>query len=710
MKLTDKITKILNFGTVAVLLWTVTACSSIPKSSRYFLENEGSPLKLEDLPSSENINGDFPDTIWIKTQTQSFSFEYEFLLFNGRVYYKKRGTDKSAWEPLLGTGLPHSSKNKFPAVKRVVEIAADADVLYAFSDEGQLYRCYTKKITSYTPFEWVDYFGWPIKMPLYQNEVVRNKKAWAVGSSRLDVEYYEDICGNQHNYGPLGVESIPFLCEDGQTIHYSDPACPSDLSHSFRTPDGVQLENFSESASTYFAITKDGRMYTRLVDFNTVGSNPMLYDYSYEEVYSSLPGSNKKSNTTLWVLPNAPWKMEPPLPNGAKSTTYVTIIQTGKGNSARELRVAAINPQGKTGFYYKNLDDTIWQFKEAPLTLPANSFTTDKAPAAKDNLLKYSGGLWKNGQQIDSISCSINDFHFSEGPCTLVINNKFNFQFYYSEIWTLFLRLNPGYSDESIRYFGTAVFDEALLSDSAINPEIKEIFTNRNKSIHDFFMEAYDSYFRICITVNNNLYEFYMTKDGSITINPDIDRTVIQKANIFDERLEEQKQFFKQEDELFKAQKKISKNKKSLSGDLRSVIRTKKGKKHPVVKLFSKKVAIILKYSGEICKVNKDYYKENHKLNKKYSKAIIRYNQIMDINPDFNASETLKDYVMQNPKYTEKGNIIFINNSTYNPCFVIQTKNGYNLYNAKKGAKGIYNYYIGEKSKIKIKKTKFRYK
>jgi len=700
---------LLTSAAVTGIFISFTACSSIPKSSRHFLENEGAPLELSDRPSDENINGAFPDTIWIKTQTQTFSFDYEYLLFNGRIFYKKRGTDKGAWEPFMDSGLPRSKKNKFPAVKRVVEIAADADVLYAFSDDGKLFRCYTKKITSYTPFEWVDYFGWPIKMPLYQNEVVKNKKAWAVGSSRLDVEYYEDIWGNEHNYGPLGVESIPFLCEDGQTIHYSDPACPSDLSHSYRTPDNVVLENFSESASTYLAITKDGKMYTRLVDYNTVGSDPMLYDYSYEEVHSNLPGSDKNSNTTVWALPNAPWKLEPALPAGARSTTYVTIIQTGKGNSARELRVAALNPQGKTGFYYKNIDDITWQFKEAPLTLPEHSFTTNRAPEPKDNLQHYSGSLWVNGKQVPEVTCSVDDFHFSEGPCTLKINGSLNIQFYYSEIWTLFLRLNPGYEEEPIRYFGTAIFDEESLRKENVNPEVYKAFTGRSKLIHDFYMEAYDSYLKICLKVNKDLYEFYMTESGNVSVNPDIDRTVIQKTDILALRLENQKQFHKEQKELFKSEKKVNKNKKKLSKNLRDIVHTKKGKKHPVIEVISKKAAIILQYSGEICEVNKDFYKENYKLNKKFTKAIKHYDKMMDINPDFVPSEAFQDYVLQKPKYVKKGEIQFINDVPYFPCFIIETENGYTLYYAKKGAEGIYKYFTGDKDKIKIKKLKFKY-
>ena len=292
------------------------SCRSVPYLERDFLENEGAPVALPDRPESDNVNGKFPEKIWIKTLTQTFGNEYEFLLDDGKIWYKKISDSRLAedvapgWQLYLGTGLPFSSKKKFAPVERVVEICADADCLYAFSSEGKLYRTYLKKITSYPPFEWVEYFGWPKKVQLYQNSSVASKLGWAVGSSRKDVEYYEDACGNRHNYGPLGVESITFLVDDGKALRYSDPACPSDFSHSFSFPDDENFRavNISESASTIFLVADDGTMYTRLVDYNTVGSDPMLYAYTYEPYTSNFDGSEKKSNVSPWFLPNEPWK------------------------------------------------------------------------------------------------------------------------------------------------------------------------------------------------------------------------------------------------------------------------------------------------------------------------------------------------------------------------------------------------------------------
>lgn len=590
------------------------SCTTLSVNDRYFLKNDGAPIHLSSI--SQDVNGDFPDKIYIKTNTQTFGFDYEFCLSDGKIWYKKIGTDKSAWELYLGTGLPFSKKNKFESVKKVVEINADADCLYAFSDKGILYRSYLKNITSYKQFEWVDYFGWPKKIPLYQNDLLSNKKAWCVGSSRLDVEYYEDRLGNEHNYGPLGVESITFLCSDGQTIHYSDPACPSDFSHSFKGPQNNHFvaENISESASTIFLINDLGQMYTRLVDYNTVGSDPMLYKYSYKDEYSDLPGSDKKSNTTAWMLPNEEWYSQPCLPENCRPSKYITIIQNGKGNLARELRVAALNENDAAGFYTKALYDDKWQFIEAPLEFEKGDFLTFKENPAKEINLSYSGSLWHNEQKTN-LTCSVEDFCFSEGPCILKLKsqngNTFEVQLYYSEIWTLFLRKNPGFEKEPIRYFGTAVFDEAAL-EQFDDEEAGHIFNGKNKELHKFYIEAFDDYLKVGLSEKKDSWTFYMTGDDVVLYSAEIDRTLNRAVPVLMQDLEEKHP---------ETALKLSKNKKNTAASLKTGIYAGIGvSKVLFVDKMSKKVGIITKYTDDITKYNKAFYKEAYRLQKYYSK------------------------------------------------------------------------------------------
>lgn len=683
----------LSLSICAVLL----SCNSLPKNSSEFVETIGAPVHIGDRPLTEYVNGLFPDEIFIKTQVQTFSFEYEYQLYEGKIYYKTRGTNKACWALFKETGLPYSEKGKFEPVKKIVEIAADADVLYAFSDEGKLYRCYTKKITSYPPFDWVDYFGWPLKIQLNQTPVVADKKAWAVGSSRLDVQYYEDILGNEHNYGPLGVETIPMLCEDGVTFRYCDPACPSDFSHTFKGPENglFVMENFSESASTYIVIGKNGVIYTRLMDFNTVGSDPMLYDYSYKEKYSDLKGDNPLSNTTTWALPNEPWKKEPALPEGASATTFVTIIQTGKGNSARELRVAGKNKNGETGYFYKNIKEEIWNFKKADLILPEESFVKSdyKNIKSPDEVYqKYSGGLWKNGKRIESVACSIEDFHFAEGPFTLKLESediKTDIKFYFSEIWSPFLRMEPGLKNEPIRYFGTAVYNESDFYE--VKEEIKDALYFKNKAIHKFYIEAYDKYLLISAELFSDIYDFYLTEDGNIFGNPETDLNIVQKNRQLKERQESLKVSIKKDD----------KQKKNATRNLRYFVNME-NKDRPQLKHISPKIEIICHYSGEICKVNKDFYKSTYILDKEYIAAQEDYKKICKKNGEsFDSIAVFKKYLLENLSIENDEKIQFFGEPYY-PVAVLEKDREIVLYKPKGGVKAVYNYYKGKSKQIKI--------
>lgn len=684
-----------------------SSCSSLPTYADSFLRTEGSPIFLEEQNSCENINGFFPDSIFIKTQTQTFSFEYDFLLNDGKIYYKKRDESSEQWKLFQKTGLPFSLKNEFESPKKIVEIAADADVLYAFSEEGKLFRVYTKKITHYKPFEWIDYFGWPKKLPLYQNSSVKNKKNWTIGSSRKDVLFYEDALGNQHNYGPLGVETITFLCEDGKTLRYCDPACPSDFSHTFKNPENGNFiaENLQASASTFFIISKTGKMYTRLVDYNTVGSNPMLYDYSYNEIYSDLQGSDAKSNTTVWFLPNEDWKIQPELPFGSKGTKFITIIQTGSGNYERELRIAALSPDEKTGFYHKKINDLEWQFTKADLILPKSSFFTKEENQKTDNFQKYSGNLWKNGEKIENSNCKIDDFHFSEGPFTLnFYNSDFKVNFYFSEIWTLFLRLKPGFEEEPIKYFGTADFSEKNL-ENCKNTEIKLLFENSNKKIHNFYIEAFWSYMKITFSDKKNLWEIYLTKDGNVKECPEIDRIFIQKNIQIEERIQNQKKFYKTEDDFFKIENKINKDKKVKSSQLNALIHTKKGNRSKFVEFFSKKAAIFLQYSGEICKINKNFYKENYDLSKKFTKYLKEYNNFKEKNPDFECLQAIK-YFAENQKELKNSEIIYFEEIPFYPAFIAKTENNYILYELNSDFTKLQKYFLQQEKSVKFNRKK----
>ncbi len=499
------------------------------------------PQKLPDRPEKENLNGFLPDKIYIKTLTQTFCKGFEFCLVDGRIYSKTEEDDN--WELFLGKGLPFSKSKKFESPKRIVEIAADDDCFFAFDSDGKMYHCYLRKTTAETPMQWINVFGWPDKVQLEQNDLVKNKRSWGMAVRRQEILWYEDIFQNQHHYGTMGLETLYFLSENGQEIHFTDSGLPSDFSHSILLPERGSFiaKNISTSGSTIFLINEQGDMFTRLIDFDTVGSDPMFFKYTYNNEKQKYLGSDYRSNFTLWGLPNEPWKKHPkiPLTGKAKITSAITIFQNGKGNFAREMRVAGISPEGKIGFYKKQLNDKSWAFVEAPLQIDNSLFLDTQANSSlsygKKNEFSYSGKLIIDGKEIKDLEVKIPNFVMSEGYCTLEFlfknesqTEKTSLTLHPVEMWTYLVRYNPGLDGTSKKFFVTPEFPENFF-DNIKNIEIKNalqtIFANKNKVLFSFVAEATDEYFQMIPNKENiktNSMIFLTKQNSNISIHPEI--------------------------------------------------------------------------------------------------------------------------------------------------------------------------------------------
>ena len=522
------------------LLFSTSIIFATPSSQNIKTEIDkigNETTKLSDRPEKENLNGFLPDKIYIKTLTQTFCKGFEFCLVDGRIYSKTPENDN--WELFLGKGLPFSKTKKFLSPKRIVEIAADDDCLFAFDSNGKMYHCYLRKTTSETPMQWINVFGWPDKVQLEQNDLVKNKRSWGMAVRRQEILWYEDIFENQHHYGTMGLETLYFLSENGQEIHFTDSGLPSDFSHSILLPERGSFiaKNISTSGSTIFLINEQGDMFTRLLDFDTVGSDPMFFKYTYNNEKQKFLGSDYRSNFTPWGLPNEDWKKHPKiqLTGKAKITSAITIFQNGKGNFAREMRVAGISPEGKIGFYKKQLNDKTWAFVEAPLILDESLFLdTNSNPNlsyGKNNEISYSGKLIIDGKEIKDLQLKIPNFVMSEGFCNLEFiyqNEKTVLTLHPVEMWTYLVRYNPGLDGTSKKFFVTAELPENFFSHIR-NPEIKntllKIFENKNKVLFSFVAEATDQYFQMIPNkegTNPSTIFFLTNQNSNISVNPEI--------------------------------------------------------------------------------------------------------------------------------------------------------------------------------------------
>lgn len=495
---------------VSVLALFFVSCASVPlfnTDAAYYQSfvnsyNRPETNYIADKESSDNVNGDFPEEVYVKTLTQTFMKGWQFILSDGKIYAKKDGEEN--WELFTKDGKPKDAE-------RITEIYGDGDCIFAFDDRGRLFKLYTQKTTVDKPFKWVENFGWPQKTQLVQNTLVIENRGWAMGTRRRDVLWYEDAFGNQHHYGTMGLETIYFLSSDGQRILFTDSGLPNDFSKSIEGPEHGRFiaRSISNSASTLFLIGEDGTMYTRLIDFDTMGCDPMFFKYTYKEENQKYLGTDYLSNYAPWGLPAESWKKETPvaLEGQARLTRFISIHQNGQGNFARELRVAGTNKDGVTGYYYRQISSGKWNFKPAKMTFNESDYLTGDSSRGITTDFAYSGYLSQDGTKNESIELSTDDFSLtSEGSFNLSIKmskdgwaEEKTLKLHNVAQWTYATRIAPGYDGSAMYYFITPDFDESFFQTKheEFAELLKSVFDGSNKKTFVFTASAATEYLEI---------------------------------------------------------------------------------------------------------------------------------------------------------------------------------------------------------------------
>jgi len=481
--------------------------------------------------SAENINSPpgqaFPDAVYIKTRTQSFNLYHYYIISGGHVFYKSIDGEKEPkeWTLLAGTGIPNKTK-------AIIEISADADELTALSAEGNFYRYFFDRTILYSNNTWLEKQGWPESEQIYFDPRTSKNRSWALGKRNHHVLYYEDIFGNQHHNGTMEIATTYVLLEDGQEICYGDTGLPSDFSRNFTGPQrGAFISvSLSASASTMFVINEAGEMYTRLVDFDTAGKDPMFFKYTYIPYKSDLSGTEYFSNLNEWALPSEDWRAQPriPLSGNAAITKHITISQNGQGNSARELRVAGFNEQGETGYWSKQIFDDIWNFVTAPLYFSEDSvlvtaLTFDINAQGRRGLSldkSYSGYCWNNNEIENGWEYQIPDFNILEGSCDLIITWRSEacvLKLHPVEMWTNHKRdYQPGRTGSPKMFFLTLEIPENAFDSLSVSfaELLTEKFYDNDRKLFSYILTASSNY--IIIREINNSGSFIFLTDGTI--------------------------------------------------------------------------------------------------------------------------------------------------------------------------------------------------
>jgi len=404
-----------------------------------------------------------------------------------------------------------------------VEISADADELMALSAEGNIYSYCHDNTLALRSKTWIDKQGWPTPEQFYFDHRTAANRSWALGKRNSHVLYYEDIFGNQHHNGTMEIATIYVLLEDGQEICYGDPGVPTDFSRNFIGPErgAFIATSLSASASTMFVINEAGEMYTRLVDFDTIGKDPMFFKYTYIPYTSDLPGTNYFSNLNEWALPAEDWRLQPRIPLDGKAaiTSHITILQNGQGNSARELRVAGLNEIGETGYWSKQIFDEKWEFIIVPLYF-TETFNDRHGERGSSLDKTYTGFRWHDNEKEEGWEYQILNFNILEGDCDFLIGwqgETCTLKLHPLEMWTYVKRdYLPGRTGSPKIFLATLEIPENAfdsLSDIFIQQLTRQFAVNHKKLFH-YTIAASNNYLIIRETGNNSL--LFLT-DGTIS-------------------------------------------------------------------------------------------------------------------------------------------------------------------------------------------------
>jgi hypothetical protein len=485
---------------------------------------------------TENINGSFPDAVYIKTRTQTFNAYHYYILHDGLIWYNSigGGQEPADWTLFAKTGLPHNPRKLgFNTPGRIVEISADADELAALSDEGGFYRYCFDKTLGRKSGVWFDRQGWPVGEQLFLDRRAARNLSWALGKRNAHVLYYEDPFGNQHHNGAMEIATTYMLLEDGQEICYADTGLPGDFSRNYIGPErgAFRAVTLSASASTMFVINNAGEMYTRLADFDTVGCDPLWFKYTYVPYKSDLPGTDYFSNLNEWALPAEDWRPQPriPLTGKAAITRHITILQNGRGNGARELRVAGLNESGGTGYWTKAIFDDAWSFKPVPLYF-GEAAVLVRAESAENNPRgergasvdkSYRGYYWNGGEKEQAWEYGIPNFNILEGDCDFRITwrgETCTLKLYPVEMWTYLKRdYLPGRTGSPKLFMVTLAIPENAFDglSAAFTDQLTQRYARRDKKLFHYILAASGHY--LFLRDTDDMDSVFFLTDGTIS-------------------------------------------------------------------------------------------------------------------------------------------------------------------------------------------------
>lgn len=309
--------------------------------------HRGNGLSAGDQTSAP---ADLPDQVYLRTDHTSFNRRYQFVLRNGRIWFKSNAAVTERKEPWAQVKMPACLAGT------VIGISVDDDEMIALREDGGIYTM-DNALKDYRLFNWSSRWG-----PLFwQGDGYKlppgyRAWSWSVVSPAEDKNYI-DPAGNKFPVGNGKCSHIWTLLPGGQGLALHDPWLARDNSYGMCTPKRGRFRaiNLSASGSTLFVINRYGDMYTRIYDFDLSGDDNAFLEYSYKD-------QSNKADPAI-QLPPAGWVHQPKIPG--KITQNIGIHKVGANFQHRILRVQGVGPSGQNGYWQKDYHDmkaADWKF------------------------------------------------------------------------------------------------------------------------------------------------------------------------------------------------------------------------------------------------------------------------------------------------------------------------------------------------------------
>lgn len=381
-----------------------------------------------------------PQSIYMKTLSRGFSYEYLYALKDGKIWTKPNTSNtgvEGEWTLFEGTGVPHGAGAKsFGGHDSITAFSTEGTMIVALSEKR---RFYFWQPTIKEKTTWADMNGAPVENALFLPKC----RTWCFSMSLMRapwkrltpmhendiVSYWEDADGNRTEFGFTA--TIYVVDPDGQRIRYTDTGLPMSWHKAFASPERGRfiIEEISAAASTVFVVNRTGKMYTRMMDYEMEGGCPAL-KFVYEHGKRTRGDEIAPLMKAVRTLPLPDWRVqeaiEPVLNDRtgkACVTCHITIVLTGKGNSARELRVRGRDAHGEYGYWRKPVFGKEWDFVATGERFDDRDIITDylsDAPAGRPLDKNFRGSVKKYGQP--DLPVELVGFYYYNTPAIIRFN------------------------------------------------------------------------------------------------------------------------------------------------------------------------------------------------------------------------------------------------------------------------------------------------